>query len=96
MNRMAKAQGLGLVLAAAFGISSSLADDRHNDAAKARYESAKEACERLTGDEQDRCEARAKADYKRSKEATRRSDVPAAPGGPGMGQDGTGGPGTTR
>lgn len=73
MNRPTTAGiAFGFVLALGLG-NTALAGD---DATKQQYKDAKEACERLSGDEQDRCEEKAKADYKRHKESDRRSEMP--------------------
>jgi hypothetical protein len=89
----------GMVMGVAFslllGAAGAAADDpfdKQKEAAEQRYEMAKESCERLDGDDQDRCEEKAKADYTREMEAIRQGQTPGSGDmdAPGSGTDGMG------
>lgn len=66
----------GVALSALLGSASVTADDpfdKQKDAAEKRYEIAKENCEQLRGDDQDRCKEKAEADYTREIESIRQN-----------------------
>lgn len=74
---------VSVALSTLLGAVSVAADDpfdRQKNAAEKRYDAAKANCDRLQGDDQDRCKEKAEADYTREIESIRQNQPPDAGG----------------